>query len=96
MVIVAGPREQFTRLHERMVPAMDRHLARCRVDLGSLDLQLRALSPQATLDRGYALVMTPDGVLVREAPPAGAQVHIRVQTGQFDAPVAREEGAGDG
>jgi exodeoxyribonuclease VII large subunit len=96
MVIVAGPREQFTRLHERMVPAMDRHLARCRVDLGSLDLQLRALSPQATLDRGYALVMTPDGVLVREAPPAGAQVHIRVQTGQFDATVAREEGAGDG
>ena len=26
---------------------------------------MRALSPQATLDRGYALVMTPDGVLVR-------------------------------
>ena len=35
---------------------------------GSLDLQLRALSPQTTLDRGYALVVDEAGHLVRAVP----------------------------
>jgi exodeoxyribonuclease VII large subunit len=94
--ILLGPREHLARSRGRLLPAIDRHIARSRVDLGSLDLQLRALSPQATLDRGYALVMTPDGVLVRDRPPAGAHVHVRVQTGQFDATVTGAEGATDG
>lgn len=94
--ILAGPKEQLVRCRERMVPAMDRYVSGCRVDLGSLDLQLRALSPQATLDRGYALVMLPDGVLVREAPAEGVRVHVRVQAGQFDAIVAGEKGTEDG
>ena len=50
-----------------------RFTERQRTDLGSLDPQLRALSPQATLDRGYALV-------VDEAEKAGeavpAQAHM--------------------
>jgi exodeoxyribonuclease VII large subunit len=95
-VILAGPKEQLTRTRDRLVPALDRYVSRCRVDLGSLDLQLRALSPQATLDRGYALVMTPEGVLVREAPAEGAPLHVRVQAGQFDATVTHKEGAADG
>ncbi len=85
--LLVGPRDALARRRERMLPAVDRQLERWRVDVGSLDLQLRALSPQATLDRGYALVMTADGVLVRETPPEGAKVHVRVQAGQFDATV---------
>lgn len=94
--ILRDRKDELMRSRSRLVPAMDRHLARCRVDVGSLDLQLRALSLQATLDRGYALVMSPDGALVRESPPPGSQVHIRVQGGQFDATVDDVEGATDG
>lgn len=94
--ILRDRKDELMRSRSRLVPAMDRHLARCRVDVGSLDLQLRALSPQATLDRGYALVMSPDGALVRESPPPGSQVNIRVQGGQFDATVDDVEGATDG
>ena len=49
--------------------------------------RVRALSPQATLDRGYAVVQTSDGSVIRvesEALP-GAELVIRVASGQFSA-----------
>ena len=67
-----------------------RIVERQRVEVVGLDLQLRALSPQATLDRGYAVVTDADGLLVRDPPVAGARVHVRVQNGRFDASVEDE------
>ncbi len=49
--------------------------------------RVRALSPQATLDRGYAVVQAGDGRVIRaesEALP-GADLRIRVASGQFSA-----------
>lgn len=61
-------------------------------DLGHLSARLRALSPAATLDRGYAIVRTADGAIVRSAEQVRgkqAAVHVRVAHGEFDAvPVA--------
>jgi len=71
-----------------------------RVDLAARDLEhararIAALSPQATLERGYALVQTADGALVRDPADvadgqplavrvAGGRIAVRV-TGQDDA-----------
>lgn len=89
-VILAEPRSRLQRSRERLLPAVSRLAERQRVDLASLDLQLRALSPQATLDRGYALVTDRDGRLVRQPPAAGARVHVRVQAGHFEATVEEQ------
>ncbi len=83
--------ERLDRARQRLLPAAGRVVERQRVDLGSLDVQLRALSPQATLDRGYALVTDSDGQLVRQPPAAGALVSVRVRDGRFAAAVTEQE-----
>lgn len=88
--LVQPHRERLGRLQERLLPCAERAIERNRVDLAGLELQLRALSPQATLDRGYALVTDADGMLVREPPATGSRVHVRVQSGEFDAEVRDE------
>lgn len=80
-------RERLGRAHQRLVPSVQRIVERQRVEVGSLDLQLRALSPQATLDRGYALVTDADGQIVRDIPPARDRITVRVQNGKFTAEV---------
>ncbi|WP_413353697.1 exodeoxyribonuclease VII large subunit [Microbacterium sp. 1P06AB] len=52
-----------------------------------LRASLRALSPGATLDRGYAIVHLPGGGIVRDAQqaPAGADVVVMVGRGSFAA-----------
>lgn len=54
---------------------------------GELRAALRALSPGATLDRGYAIAHLPGGVIVRDAAqaPAGARVTVTVGEGAFGA-----------
>lgn len=50
---------------------------------------LRALSPQRTLDRGYAVVTDPDGAVLRQAGALspGDSVRIRLARGRVDAAV---------
>jgi exodeoxyribonuclease VII large subunit len=79
--------------HERVV---DELLRRCRRALGSrlehahtelthTRARVRALSPQATLDRGYALVQSEDGAVVRTPPAAHTALLVRVAEGSFTA-----------
>ena len=58
----------------------------------ALDGRVRALSPQATLERGYALVQRPDGVAVTTAASltAGDRLELRLRDG---ARAARVEDA---
>jgi exodeoxyribonuclease VII large subunit len=86
-VLLGPPRDALGRNRVRLLPALVRFAERQRTDLGSLDLQLRALSPQATLDRGYALVVDEAGHLVRSVPTDGTHVDVRVQNGRFGAVV---------
>ncbi|MGA9426822.1 MAG: exodeoxyribonuclease VII large subunit, partial [Terracidiphilus sp.] len=51
--------------------AAERLLDQHRARLQALDARLHTLSPLAVLDRGYALVLDPNGALIRSA----AQVH---------------------
>jgi exodeoxyribonuclease VII large subunit len=56
-------------------------------DLEHVTARLRTLSPQATLDRGYAVVTRTDGSIVREATSvsAGDAMRVRVAHGEFGA-----------
>ncbi|MEP7019441.1 MAG: exodeoxyribonuclease VII large subunit [Pseudonocardiales bacterium] len=54
-------------------------------DLGHVQARLRSLSPQSTLDRGYAVVRSPDGTVIRDAADASGPLRIRVARGEFDA-----------
>ncbi|MCW2597537.1 MAG: exodeoxyribonuclease large subunit [Jatrophihabitans sp.] len=56
-----------------------------RADLDHVRARVRALSPQATLDRGYAVVRRADGVVVREPADATGTLRVRVARGEFDA-----------
>ena len=52
--------------------------------LATVHGRLRALSPHATLERGYAIVHAGE-VLVREPPPAGTELAVEVARGRFGA-----------
>jgi len=51
----------------RLAAAMPALLERKRAALSEAERTLRAIGPQATLDRGYAIVTTRDGAIVRDA-----------------------------
>ena len=56
-------------------------------DVTHLTARVRSLSPAATLERGYAIVMTDDGAIVRDAAlvPRGAALDVRVAHGRLQA-----------
>ena len=69
--------------------ALDARLARATGETQQLAVQLRALSPAATLDRGYAVVQRPDGAVVRDPMDVetGDALRVRVARGELGAMV---------
>jgi exodeoxyribonuclease VII large subunit len=55
-----------------------------RADLEHVRARVRSLSPQATLDRGYAVVRRSDGTVVRAPEDAKGTLQVRVAQGEFD------------
>jgi exodeoxyribonuclease VII large subunit len=86
-----------TRAHElHVLTARGRDVVGRRMDAAGHDVArlratLRALSPGATLDRGYAIAHLDEGVIVRDASqaPEGSRVTVTVARGAF---AARSEG----
>ena len=78
------------RLGARMAPTLPGRLTRDRARLGAAGAALAVLGPQATLDRGYAIVRrADDGRIVRDrvdAPP-GTPVALRVANDELAATV---------
>ena len=65
-------------------------LTRSRAWLGSAAAALTVLGPQATLERGYAIVRhASDGSIVRDPAdaPAGTRLALRVARGELPATV---------
>ncbi len=75
-------------LRGRLVAAAARRVARDRDRVEALRARLDALSPYGVLDRGYAIVHGPAGV-VRDPEDVGAgdEVEVRVARGRFGAVV---------
>ena len=70
-------------------------LERAGDEVRHLRAQTRALSPAATMERGYAVVHAPDGSVLREATTVrvGDALRIRVAVGKVDAAVTGSTGA---
>lgn len=74
-------------LRRRSHQVTSRVIERHGTEIVQLTARLRALSPAATLERGYAIVMTDDGAIVRDPAQvsADAALDIRVAGGRFGA-----------
>jgi len=73
----------------RLDRSMERLIAFSVSRFGSLDARLHSLSPLAVLDRGYALVLSPNGALIRSTSQIGSgdQLTTRLADGSFSSRV---------
>ncbi|TXL66248.1 exodeoxyribonuclease VII large subunit [Zeimonas arvi] len=82
-------RQRLEALERRLASAVRETLAQRgrRVDAAAAALAL--VSPQAVLDRGYAIVSSPDGTVLRDAARArpGDPLSVRLASGRLDATV---------
>ncbi len=92
--VLANPQSMLTARHDDVAALSTRALTAVRTQVGRhadqlvhLRAQVRALSPQKTLDRGYAVVQLGDRSIVRspEQVPTGTPLRIRVAGGDFTA-----------
>lgn len=74
-------------LRSRALSAITTQVRRHGDQLVHLRAQVRALSPQQTLDRGYAVVQLTDKTIVRtfQQAPGGTELKVRVAQGSFTA-----------
>ncbi|MBP3034935.1 exodeoxyribonuclease VII large subunit [Arthrobacter sp. zg-ZUI100] len=89
--------QDISRLRERAMSCMNAEIRRDTDRISHLRAQVRALSPQNTLDRGYAVVQLPDGEVVRDAAavPDAARLRIRVAVGEVAATADARESPQD-
>ncbi|MFC9332577.1 exodeoxyribonuclease VII large subunit [Arthrobacter sp. NPDC057009] len=87
--MITARAEDVERLARRSTAAIGAAVTRASDQLVHLQAQVRALSPQQTLDRGYAVVQLPGsaGAVVRQPSqaPAGTALSVRVAGGRFGA-----------
>jgi exodeoxyribonuclease VII large subunit len=76
--------ERLEQARERLRRAPLRELERRRARLDATGARLRALSPRATLARGYAIVRAGEQ-LVREPPAPGTELAVELAHGAFGA-----------
>lgn len=96
--MIQARRDDVDRHTMRSLAAMRSVLARSMDAIGHLRAQVRALSPQQTLDRGYAVIQLDDGTVVRDAAqaPVGTGIGVRVARGRLRANVTDIEPATEG
>jgi exodeoxyribonuclease VII large subunit len=95
---MARRRSREAAILARLAPVAEAGLAAARAAVGRSAASLQALGPQATLDRGYAIVRRDaDGRVVRDAAeaPAGTGLSIRVARGRVAARVVDGPAPGD-
>lgn len=88
---IGAARQQASDLLDRGGRTLTDRLERRRLALAATSDALRALSPAATLERGYAVARTADGRIVRDPAGVGAgdALHVIVARGTVDTRVER-------
>ncbi|MER7888276.1 exodeoxyribonuclease VII large subunit [Micromonospora sp. NPDC048909] len=88
-VMVDQRATELTALRQRAGRCLDHRLAAAGDELRHTLARLRALSPAATLDRGYAIVQRADGHVVRAASEVGKgdPLRVRLADGELAATV---------
>jgi exodeoxyribonuclease VII large subunit len=80
-------RHDVAALRQRGRRSFTARLDRGHADIEHVRARVRALSPQATLDRGYAVVQRPDRTVVRDPAEATGRLLVRVARGSFEVDV---------
>ena len=94
---LAAMSERRQDLSRRLMREMERYLAAQRVRLDAAEGRIVALSPYGVLDRGYALVTGPQGLITSpDSVQPGDPLEIRLAGGELAAEVARPSTDGDG
>jgi exodeoxyribonuclease VII large subunit len=85
--LVVARRDDVVALQERARRCTGARLEAARGDLAHTRARVLALSPQATLDRGYAVVQTSDGAVVRDPAQVvlGERLRLRLARGELGA-----------
>ena len=88
-VMITSRLEIITGLRDRSIRSFQGRLAIAQEELQQVKARVRALSPQATLDRGYAVVQLADGSIARESAALkdGEKLRIRLAEGETSAMV---------
>jgi exodeoxyribonuclease VII large subunit len=88
-VMITSRLEIITSLHDRSIRSFQGRLAIAQEELQQVTARVRALSPQATLDRGYAVVQIADGSIARDSAALkdGEKLRIRLAQGETSAMV---------
>jgi exodeoxyribonuclease VII large subunit len=86
-VLVTSRADDVAALLDRSRRSLDHRLLRAADDVKHVRARVRALSPLATLERGYAVVQTDNGAIVRVADhvASGAGLRVRVADGELHA-----------
>ncbi|MBL7254859.1 exodeoxyribonuclease VII large subunit [Paractinoplanes lichenicola] len=84
---------EVTALRDRAVRSLEHRVRRADDELRHTVARLRALSPAATLQRGYAIVQRDDGHVVRAADEVKADdvIRVRLAEGELRAAVRENE-----
>ena len=90
-VLITSRGEILQNLRDRSHRSATHALNLAREELVQISARVRSLSPQATLDRGYAVVQLDDGTIVRDPQGLniGEKLRIRLADGQIAAQVSR-------
>ena len=88
-VMVTSRRDEIKSWRDRSIRGFASLLEIEKKELKGIKAHLRSLSPQSTMDRGYAVVQLEDGSIVRDASKAkaGTRLRIRVAKGETRATV---------
>jgi exodeoxyribonuclease VII large subunit len=88
-VMISSRLEIITGLRDRSIRSFQGRLAIAQEELQQVTARVRALSPQATLDRGYAVVQIADGSIARDSAALkdGEKLRIRLAQGETSAMV---------
>jgi len=88
-VMVTVRREEIKAWRDRSIRSFASILEIEKKELKGVKAHLRSLSPQSTMDRGYAVVQLDNGTIVRDASKmkAGTSLRIRVAKGETRATV---------
>ena len=88
-VMITSRLEIITSLRDRSMRSFQGRLAIAQEELQQVTARVRALSPQATLDRGYAVVQLANGSIARDSAALkdGEKLRIRLAQGETSAMV---------
>ncbi len=91
LIRLAQRRERLAALHRQLTVALERRFDRSRHRLAELVRALNAVSPLATLQRGYAILLDRDsGRVLRSTEQVRSAPHLLARLADGDVPLRRE------